>query len=374
MKLSQRESLCLDLIRSIASQLVVFGHGISFFGILTFLHEPNFPWMQNIAVVIFFILSGFIITYSTILKTRTSNYNFSDFFRDRASRIFSAYIVALVFIFCIDLVSQQIDSSRYDYLPAFNISTFFYNVFMLQDFPLWSFIFKDDWQPTSFGSARILWTISIEWWFYMFFGLMFFCYLRKEEKSTLKIVLFFVSAIVAWHYLYGSRGRHLTLYWMFGMFMMLNYDRYKEKVSGVVANSLILICSLATCISVQMKVIDGYNFIFSVFLSLAMISFLSLSDYISFERVDKLIKMLASYSFTLYLVHYSIMDLIMKHNVIDNKYIAFCAAFVLSNVTAFLISRYSEVVLQKQLKNKIRQLQLAFKLRIQNLSSIKKMK
>lgn len=364
MKLSQRESLCLDLIRSIASQLVVFGHGISFFGILTFLHEPKFPWMQNIAVVLFFILSGFVITYSTVLKSKIADYNFSDFFRDRASRIFSAYIVALVFIFCIDLLSQQIDSSRYDYLPAFNVSTFFYNVFMLQDFPLWSVIFKDSWQPTSFGSARILWTISIEWWFYMFFGLVFFCYLKKEKKSAFKIILFVISAIVAWHYLYGSRGRHLTLYWMFGMFMMLNYDRYKEKVAGVVPNVLIFICAMATCISVQMKVVDGYNFVFTVFLSLAIMSFLTLSNYINFERVRTQITVMASYSFTLYLVHYSIMDLIMKHDVIKNKYIAFCTAFVLSNVIAFLISRYSEVVLRKQLKNKIQQLQLVLKVRM----------
>ena len=53
-KLSEGGSVILDLIRGVSSQLVVVGHGISFFGIFAFLHQPNFPWMQNIAVLIFF--------------------------------------------------------------------------------------------------------------------------------------------------------------------------------------------------------------------------------------------------------------------------------------------------------------------------------
>lgn len=44
-KLQEGSSLILDLIRGVSAQIVVIGHGISFFGIFTFLHEPNFPWM-----------------------------------------------------------------------------------------------------------------------------------------------------------------------------------------------------------------------------------------------------------------------------------------------------------------------------------------
>ncbi len=55
-KLSENESIFLDLIRATASQLVLIGHAISYFSIATYLHQPYFPWMQNIAVVIFFYI------------------------------------------------------------------------------------------------------------------------------------------------------------------------------------------------------------------------------------------------------------------------------------------------------------------------------
>ena len=44
-KLNEGSSVILHLIRDVSTQVVVIGHGISFFGIFTFLHEPNFPWM-----------------------------------------------------------------------------------------------------------------------------------------------------------------------------------------------------------------------------------------------------------------------------------------------------------------------------------------
>ena len=69
-KLTESNSIFLDLIRGLSSQLVVVGHGISFFGIFTSFHQPNFPWIQNIAVLIFFILSGFLISYSTFRKKK----------------------------------------------------------------------------------------------------------------------------------------------------------------------------------------------------------------------------------------------------------------------------------------------------------------
>ena len=67
-KLSENSSLGLDVIRIIAIQMVVIGHGIRFTGVFPFFHFPNFPWIQNIGVVVFFLLSGFLITHVTLKK------------------------------------------------------------------------------------------------------------------------------------------------------------------------------------------------------------------------------------------------------------------------------------------------------------------
>ena len=62
-KISTESSTLLDFIRG-AAQLVVVGHGISFSGIAPYLQQPRFPYLQNIAVLVFFIISGFVISYS----------------------------------------------------------------------------------------------------------------------------------------------------------------------------------------------------------------------------------------------------------------------------------------------------------------------
>ena len=342
MKLSKNESLGLDLIRAIASQIVVIGHGISFFGIFKMLHAPNFPWMQNIAVVVFFILSGFVITYSALIKTKNGSYSFFDFFADRASRIFSAYLVALVFVLVIDLLSMSINDAAYAYSNAFNISTFASNLFMLQDYPLHNFIGVSIFNATSFGSARVFWTISIEWWIYMFFGVLFFCLYKNEKISINKSILFVISYIVVSWYLYDSRGGNLSIFWTCGMICFLMYKKYKDNVTGLFANVLVLLSSLSTCISIQYSVVNAYNLMFAMALSLSIVSFINCTNYLSMHKIGRAIEFTAGYSFTLYLVHYSIMDFMARHIPLKNGYAAFVCAFLISNAVAFCISRFSE--------------------------------
>lgn len=353
MKLSDRESICLDLIRAVASQAVVIGHGIGFFGILKFLHEPNFPWMQNIAVVVFFILSGFVITYSTIVKSKNSEYSFFDFFADRASRIFSAYLVAIVFVVAIDSFSVLINYSDYYYKSAFNFQTLITNIFMLQDFPLHEFLGVKGLHETSFGSARVFWTISIEWWIYMFFGVLFFCIVKNESLSLSKLVLLVLSAVVVSWYTYDSRGGHLSLFWCLGMVWLLIYKKYRDNITGLFANAVVLSSSLATCIAIQLSAIDGYNIYFAASLSLVLVSLINTANNLTIEKFKGVIEFVAGYSFTLYLVHYSIMDFMSRHIESKNGYTAFICAFLISNGVAMLIARFSERNLRRAFKRYI---------------------
>lgn len=169
--ISDNTSVSLDIVRVIASQMVVIGHGISFMSIAKWLQPPNFPYIQNIAVVIFFILSGFFISNSLFKKTKNSNYNFKIYYVERFSRIYSGYIPAIVIIIVLDIIWLNILSGN-DINNAFNMNTLIGNLFMLQDSyrvvePL---IGRSFFGVTSFGSARIFWNLAAEWWMYMFFG------------------------------------------------------------------------------------------------------------------------------------------------------------------------------------------------------------
>lgn len=351
MKLTKSESLGLDLIRAIASQMVVIGHGISFFGIFKMLHAPHFPWMQNIAVVIFFILSGFVITYSAIIKSRGDSYTFFDFFADRASRIFSAYLVAIFFILAVDGLSIYVNSDAYAYTKAFNMPTFLYNVAMLQDYPLKHFIDMPVIDATSFGSARILWTISIEWWIYMFFGVMFFCMHKNEKASIPKVALFIPSYIVVAWYLYDSRGGNLSIFWACGMICFIFYEKYRNNVTGLFANILVLLSSLSTCISIQYTIVNAYNLLFAISLAISIVSFINATNYFAISKIEKVVEFTAAYSFTLYLVHYSIMDFMARNLSFKNGYAAFICAFLISNAVALVISKFSERTFRFMLKD-----------------------
>jgi peptidoglycan/LPS O-acetylase OafA/YrhL len=180
-RLSKNSSISLDLIRAISAQIVVVGHGISLLGIAPWLHEPRLPWMQNIAVLVFFILSGLLITYSSLRKTSREGYTFRMYFIERFSRIYTGYVPAIIFIFLLDSAFVKIHGSASFPYPL-DFTTFIGNLVMLQDFP--GLNKYSSLNITSLGSGRPFWTLAVEWWIYMFFGCVLF--IRK-----LKPLIFF---------------------------------------------------------------------------------------------------------------------------------------------------------------------------------------
>src|SRR5687768_1318327 len=99
-EINKNSSYAIDAVRGVSAQLVLIGHSLSFFGF--YVAYPKLPVIQNLGVVIFFILSGFLII-STILR-KGDDYNFKDYFIDRFARIYVAYIPALVFVLLMDRI------------------------------------------------------------------------------------------------------------------------------------------------------------------------------------------------------------------------------------------------------------------------------
>ena len=340
-ELTKNESLYLDIIRVLASQIVLIGHGISYFSILKFLQYPNVPYMQNIAVVLFFILSGFIITYSSSQKLENKNYSYTFFLIDRFSRIFVAFVPAIIFVTFIDFISQTISPDGYKYTSAFNLSTFIANLFMLQDFPYGLFG-----GITSFGSARPFWTIAIEWWIYLFFGILFFTVKGKHKNLKFSFVLLFISAIVPIYNLIGGRGNGLTLYWLFGMIACLLYPWYKSLPLSKYWKIVLALIMLTLSIHRQIIIISAYDKIFALIISIFLLISMNCFNLIKLNnKFVAIIKYMASYSFTLYLVHYSILDFIQVNFIDYNPYILFLYGFIISNLIAISIGRLTEVKL-----------------------------
>ena len=355
-KLTEGSSIIIDLIRGVSAQIVVIGHGISFFGIFTFLHEPNFPWIQNIAVLVFFLISGFLISYSTIRKKDHIHYRFSHYFIDRFSRIYTAYIPAILFIFIIDLISQGISSETYSYANAFNFRTFLGNLLMLQDYPLQTIKWlPDQIKITSFGSARPLWTLAIEWWIYLSFGYLVLVILRKNTLTFFNYLLLFILSIIPLFNLILGRGNGLTMFWIFGLLVYVVSTLNALDTSSKKLKIMFLTLFSGLALVRTYIVMEAYDAIFAFLLSIALWLIIDLVKNTKIPTVlTKIIKYNASFSYTLYLTHYTILSFLQTHfSHSINPYVLFILGFILSNFFSILIGRYTELTLTYNVKQKL---------------------
>src|SRR5690242_15486371 len=98
-------SVALDALRPLAAQMVLVGHGLVFFSVGNWLKPPASPYIQNVGVLLFFVMSGFWITATLITNAARPEYSFLDYFIDRFARIYSALIPALLLIIVVDAVT-----------------------------------------------------------------------------------------------------------------------------------------------------------------------------------------------------------------------------------------------------------------------------
>lgn len=100
----QGKSWFIDLSRGVASQLVVLGYSLNItipayfvnadkIGNLT--AKPGPLYMQNFGVLVFFFISGLLITSSVLRKTERGAFNAADYFADRFARIFTPLVPVL---------------------------------------------------------------------------------------------------------------------------------------------------------------------------------------------------------------------------------------------------------------------------------------
>ena len=201
----------LDLIRVFAALSVVVGHDVSFFFPELGLRPPKAVYLENLSVVLFFIVSGYLIAHQLDLFARR-RLGFGDFFWNRFARIYVGLIPALIVILAIDL-ARLAANLPYAHGPALNVWTFIGNVLMLENFPLW----PSAWPAVvPFGSGRPLWTLAIEWWIYLFVGWGFF---RWEALAAWRLQAWVVWGLLAtvplWNLVYGT-GNALFLFWLAG--------------------------------------------------------------------------------------------------------------------------------------------------------------
>lgn len=351
LKLNQAQSAYLDFLRGLAAILVLLGHGS-----ILFLNGGLFykTHIQNGAVLVFFLLSGFLITYTVIRRYDDPSYTFKEFFIDRFSRIFSAFIPALLFVTVLDLYTSTIpfdwtvfnaasstESTPAGWMSGINtgltIQNWIGNLLMLQDFPLFQIarlagVPDNVWFVRTFGSSTPFWTISIEWWIYMTFGMLVVIRLRNKKPFKFwQFILFGLVAIEPAYFLIGGTDQCLSLLWITGMaaaIALYNVNTLTAKFGWTFGSKkfmhgalFIAFCGfvfalgrLASLWIDAKKMGIGASIEFSelqfcIFLALTIFAFVfALASIKSIPNFfSKCAAFIANYSFSLYLTHASVL-------------------------------------------------------------------
>ncbi len=310
LKLSSDSSLFLHVLRTVAAQAVLVGHGLSFFKIYPHAGTVTPRYMQNVGVVVFFILSGFLITYSTVEKSRSkSSYGFLNYFVDRVVRIYSGFLPAILCIVVLDFLLMKLFGSDVYVYKTFNVATFFANLFMLQDYPLNGLLgIRTPMVWTSFGSARPFWTIAVEWWMYMFFGWIYL-WEKIKWRNIYKFIVLGLFSIVPLYHLIDGPGHGLTLVWFFGAALFVFI---RQGFFATMSNGFCFFLSGTLLVAAMMryrKITTEYDVLFAGIISVSLLMILvglQQTQIIQSSRVKKVIVFLADYSFGLYLIHYTI--------------------------------------------------------------------
>ncbi len=193
--MNQKESIYLDLVRSLAALDVVFGHACDLYDL------PLTGRWGHQAIMVFFVLSGYVIAY--VADTRENDLR--TFLVARLARLWSVLVPALVLTVVCDILGRQFgaDSRGFAGSPADHP--------LIRIGAMLSFL-SETWvsiQPLSNGAA---WSLCLEFWYYVTFGLWTFM-----RPGWTRIGMVSATALLS-----GHKGLLLFPVWLMGVALQRN--------------------------------------------------------------------------------------------------------------------------------------------------------
>ena len=169
----------LDSLRTLSALAVFLGH-------------TNFSWFFGDSslgpkngqdyVIVFFVLSGFVIAWSIDVK---KHYTFNQYAFDRLTRLWSVVIPALLIGYFLDFIGSSIHAETYKNIFSSNFTElkFIISSFFLHE--TWFFSVRP-------GSNGPFWSLSYEFFYYLIFGSVILI-----QNFKLKILICSIICLIA---------------------------------------------------------------------------------------------------------------------------------------------------------------------------------
>jgi peptidoglycan/LPS O-acetylase OafA/YrhL len=342
--------LKLEALRGLAAFYVVLHHTLPHVYVVGGVNVGLLVKFGQEAVILFFILSGFVINYSFRLKKINT---FKKYFFSRFFRIYIPLVPVLL-----------ISYLNYSYIEGAwqnpDIGVLIGNLFMLQD---WSFARPNVIVDAYMGNGP-LWTLSYEWWFYMLFYPLVTTNLSKPTRDVVVYGTCIAAAMlyVIWPFYPIRVVMYLAIWWT-GVRLS---DAYIDSELSAWRNVLLpfaallsVCCLLAFKVFIQKQqgvnlllgihpIIELRHFVFAV-AALSIALMWRRVGWVGFNALVGPFVVLAPISYTLYIVHSPLAQYGTYLDAINNTYVEWVGYLAISIAVSYLIELKIYPVVRKRL-------------------------
>jgi len=281
------------------------------------------------AVILFFLLSGFVIHYSF---TKGRDKSFGSYFAKRALRIYVPLIVVLVTAY---LVKSWDEGGWAELVPHVLLG----NLLMLQD---WEWAKPGGVVRTYLGNTP-LWSLSYEWWFYMLYWPLWRVFAMSGRNTVVRdsiaLGLPVVAALVyVFLPIFAVRiVMYFSIWWAGAMiaeaYMSGRLDRPRAVLPPFASMAAITLILLANAyvlnrdegiplIFGRHPLVEARHFGFAVFAFAAALLWRRL-NWRGFDSLTGVGRVLAPISYTLYISHWFLLAEASYLGFVGNRYVEF---------------------------------------------------
>lgn len=315
----------INLCRWLAAFFVVISH-VRHLMLLELAEVPStglltkalyfFTGFGHEAVVVFFVISGYLVGGLTLERWQTSGVDLRDYLAARVSRIHTVLLPALILGTLLDLCGEHwvndaglyTQAERYHTISmawspshALTIASFFGNLLSLQG------IFV-----MSHGSNYPLWSLAYEWWYYTLFALLAAgCLVHARARAAAFILAFLVACMLPAKLLLWG------LIWLLGLLTRVGLARMRWRPPALLALAALGIALVVSRLSHNQTNVDAQEPVSIEFLrdllvascyAAALAAMAGTARGIVWPRVQSY---LADFSYSVYLMHFPVMLLIV---------------------------------------------------------------
>jgi peptidoglycan/LPS O-acetylase OafA/YrhL len=338
----------LEAVRGFAALYVVFFHvlpqKIFLFGInvgTIFRFGPE-------AVIVFFVLSGFVIKYT---YERSKDKSFQFYFIRRFIRLY----IPLFFIFLLGYLLKCYSEGA---LANPEWGTLFGNIFMLQDV----ISQKPNVISAAYMGNGVLWSLSYEWWFYMLFFLLASNIQSEKLNKWVNVITITAAATyVIYPFIVNRLAMYFAIWWIGVRFADTYLTGGKYTIRSIMPYAYVLF-TITAILALNLAIHFSYTKVYSyplvaypfielrhfVFASMVMFGAIIWENlkWRGFNSIFGIFKYLAPFSYVIYIAHHYLVIEATYLNFVNNKVIEYGLYIVVLIIFSYLL----EVVVYNRIR------------------------